>query len=86
MGAACDGGAAGFHRTYSRRLPVPVLVVVGEQDAITPPAVARAMVEAVETGGGTVDYAELPGAGHLTPAEDPDGFVAAVLGWWRPRF
>ena len=67
-------------------LPVPVLVVVGEQDPITPPAVARAMVEAVETGGGTVDYAELPGAGHLTPAEDPDGFVAAVLGWWRPRF
>jgi pimeloyl-ACP methyl ester carboxylesterase len=63
-----------------------VLIVVGEQDAVTPPAAARAMVDAVRLTGGVVDYAELPGAGHLTPAEDPDGFVATLLDWLGRRF
>jgi pimeloyl-ACP methyl ester carboxylesterase len=29
---------------------------------------------------------ELPGVGHLSPAEDPDGFSAAFLGWLARRF
>jgi pimeloyl-ACP methyl ester carboxylesterase len=61
-------------------------VVVGEKDAITPPAAARQMVDTITEAGGTVDYVELPGVGHLTPAEEPDGFAAAVLTWLRRRF
>jgi pimeloyl-ACP methyl ester carboxylesterase len=61
---------------------VPVLVVVGEQDAITPPAAARQMAAAAPE----AELVELPGVGHLSPAEDPVGFADAVLGWWSRRF
>ncbi|MFF4649858.1 alpha/beta fold hydrolase [Streptomyces sp. NPDC001380] len=53
---------------------VPALVVVGEEDAITPVGDARAMA-------GALPDAELrivPGAGHLTPLEAPDAFDDAV--------
>jgi len=60
----------------------PVLVVVGEQDAITPPAAARQMAAAAPE----AELVELPGVGHLSPAEDPAGFTDAVLGWLARRF
>jgi 3-oxoadipate enol-lactonase len=46
---------------------VPTLVLVGEHDALTPPEAAREIVA------GLLDsrYAEIPGAGHLTPLERP---------------
>ena len=63
---------------------VPVLIIVGERDAVTPPQVARDMAAA--STGDLVELVELPGVGHLTPAEDPDGFAAAVTGWLSRRF
>jgi pimeloyl-ACP methyl ester carboxylesterase len=61
---------------------VPVLIVVGEQDAITPPAAARAMAAvAVQA-----ELVELPGAGHLSPAEDAGGFADALVGWLGRHF
>lgn len=61
---------------------VPVLVVVGEKDAITPPAVAREMAAIAPE----AELVELPGVGHLSPAEDPDGFADALIGWLSRRF
>lgn len=61
---------------------VPVLIVVGEQDAVTPPAAAHEMAAAA----GDAELVELPGAGHLTPAEDPEGFAVVVLDWLSRRF
>jgi pimeloyl-ACP methyl ester carboxylesterase len=46
---------------------VPTLVLVGGEDVLTPPAVARGMVEAIPA----ARYAEVPGAGHLAPLEQP---------------
>jgi pimeloyl-ACP methyl ester carboxylesterase len=46
--------------------------------------VARDMAAA--STGDLVELVELPGVGHLTPAEDPDGFAAAVTGWLSRRF
>ncbi len=60
----------------------PVLVVVGENDAVTPPAAARQMAAAAPE----AELIELPGVGHLSPAEDPAGFADAVLGWLSRRF
>ncbi len=48
-------------------IDVPVLVVVGEEDEVTPPAVARSMVAAVPS----AVMATIPGAGHLSPLEAP---------------
>jgi pimeloyl-ACP methyl ester carboxylesterase len=43
------------------RLTMPALVVVGEEDRITPVSIARATARELR---GPVDYRELPGAGH----------------------
>ncbi|WP_072476717.1 alpha/beta fold hydrolase [Amycolatopsis australiensis] len=61
-----------------RRTAVPALVIVGEEDAITPVAAASAMAEVMA--GSTLVV--LPGAGHLTPLEDPAGVVEAILSWY----
>ncbi len=61
---------------------VPVLVVVGERDAVTPPSVAREMAAVAPE----AELVELPGAGHLAPAEDPAGFADALIGWLGRRF
>jgi 3-oxoadipate enol-lactonase len=57
------------------RVAVPTLVVVGEQDALAPPADSEAMAAAI-TGARLV---RVPGAGHLTPMERPKA-VAEALG------
>lgn len=61
-----------------RGCDVPALVVVGEEDPITPVAAANAMVEVMP--GSTLVV--LPRAGHLTPLEDPAGVVEAILSWY----
>lgn len=61
-----------------READVPALVVVGEDDVLTPPAEAHAMVEALPQ----ATLSVLPGVGHLTPLEDPAGVVEAILAWY----
>jgi len=53
----------------------PTLVVVGEQDPGTPPAMARIIHERIAGSGLLV----LPGAMHCAVVEDADRFLAAVL-------
>ncbi|MEU4803673.1 alpha/beta hydrolase [Actinosynnema sp. NPDC023587] len=57
-------------------LDVPALVLVGSEDALTPPTAARELADVLRA-----EYAELPGVGHLTPIEAPQAFAAAVLDW-----
>lgn len=67
-------GAIGALRDRPDSLPllaglaIPVLVVVGEDDQLTPPAGAQAMADAIPG----ARLAVVPGAGHLTPLERPD--------------
>ncbi len=83
---AAPEGVAWAQRAMARRpasfetlaaLQVPALVVVGEQDALTPVADARAMVDAVPDGRLVV----LPDAGHLPAMESPAEFADAVLAY-----
>jgi 3-oxoadipate enol-lactonase len=46
---------------------LPTLVVVGDQDQVTPPAVARGLANAIP--GAVLNV--IPGAGHLPPIEQP---------------
>ena len=55
-------------------ITVPTLVIVGEDDALSPPDVARGMQERIRG----AELAVLPHAGHLSNLEAADEFNAAV--------
>jgi 3-oxoadipate enol-lactonase len=56
------------------RLSVPTLVVCGEFDQATPPALNKQIVEKVAG----ARYVQLPGCGHCPPLEQPEQFLAAI--------
>jgi pimeloyl-ACP methyl ester carboxylesterase len=53
------------------------LVIVGTEDAISPPADGQAMAEALPHG----RLVQIPEAGHLTAVETPEAFNAQVAGF-----
>jgi len=66
--------------TYDKALEletidVPTLLIFGEHDSLTPPAVGRAMAERIRD----VEYVEVPRSGHLINIEEAEIFNAAVL-------
>jgi pimeloyl-ACP methyl ester carboxylesterase len=65
-----------------RSTHVPALVIVGEQDSLTPPDAAREMAESMPA----AEFAALPGAGHLSPIERPERVSDEILRWLgQPR-
>jgi 3-oxoadipate enol-lactonase len=60
-------------------IAVPALILVGEHDAVTPPAASRAM----ETQIPDAELHVIPGAGHLSNLENPDFFNAKLLAFLR---
>lgn len=76
-------GVAGALRAMAKRpdstpllshLRCPVVCVAGEEDALTPPDVARAMAEQIPGG----RWVAIPRAGHLTNLEAPEAFNRAL--------
>jgi pimeloyl-ACP methyl ester carboxylesterase len=53
---------------------VPSLVLVGEEDALTPPASSEAMAQAMPR----ATLVKIPGAGHLANLEAPEAFNRAL--------
>ena len=64
------------------RLDVPALVLVGAEDAITPPDVARATAAALPQ----ATLAVIPGAGHTPSVERPIPTAEALAGFVRRHF
>ena len=62
-------------RDILARFGGPVLVLVGAEDVLTPPAKARAMADLVPG----AELVEIPGAGHLANVEQPLAFNAALV-------
>ncbi|MGC1467623.1 MAG: alpha/beta fold hydrolase [Pseudolabrys sp.] len=56
------------------RMRVPTLVVCGEFDQATPPALTRQIAEKVAG----ARYVEMPGCGHCPPLEQPEEFIAVI--------
>jgi 3-oxoadipate enol-lactonase len=56
---------------------VPTLVIVGEDDVITPPDVARKMAAAIPN----AKLSVIPEAGHLANMEQPEAVNEALLAW-----
>jgi 3-oxoadipate enol-lactonase len=63
-------------------IAVPVLVVAGESDSITPPADAQRMAAAIPN----AELAIVPDAAHLSNLERPDFFNRAVEGFLDRHF
>lgn len=59
-------------------ISVPTLVLVGEEDVITPPAEA---VEIAEGIGGHARLVTVPGSGHLSTLEVPERVTQELLAW-----
>ncbi|NGO80862.1 alpha/beta hydrolase [Streptomyces sp. YC504] len=57
------------------KLTVPTAVIVGTADRMTPPEAAEAIAAALPD---CVDFAQLPGIGHMTPVEAPDLVTAQI--------
>lgn len=57
-----------------RSLTVPSLVIVGDEDELSPPPEAEAMVEALPDG----RLARVPQAGHMSSMEAPEAFNEAL--------
>jgi len=64
-------------RDVLRRLSCPLLIVCGENDALTPPEIHREMVDLVS--GATLVI--IPRCGHMTPIEDPRAVSMALRRW-----
>jgi pimeloyl-ACP methyl ester carboxylesterase len=60
---------------------VPTLIVVGEQDTITPPALSEQMYQAIKGS----EYVVIPNAGHLANLEQPEAFNAALARFLEHR-
>lgn len=59
----------------------PTLILVGEEDTLTPPALSRDMQRAI----GGAELVVIPGAGHLSSLEEPDAFNAALARFLEHR-
>jgi pimeloyl-ACP methyl ester carboxylesterase len=53
--------------SFLPQIRVPTLVVVGAEDAISPPAEMRAIAAAIPN----AQFVEIPNAGHMTTLENP---------------
>jgi 3-oxoadipate enol-lactonase len=72
--AACAILTEADYVTRLHALKVPTLVVCGELDQATPPALNKLIAEKVPG----ARYVELPGCGHCPPLEQPQAFLAAM--------
>ena len=55
-------------------LDIPTLVIAGSEDALTPPAAVREVAACIPG----AELAELAGAGHIIPVEQPEPFYATI--------
>lgn len=59
-------------------ITVPTLVLVGEEDLITPPAEASEIAQGT---GAQARLVTIPGCGHLSTLENPEAVTAELLAW-----
>lgn len=62
-------------------IKIPVLVICGSFDKLTPPPVMRAMAEKIPG----AEFAVVPGAGHMSPLENPDNVNDLIGGFFKRK-
>jgi len=56
------------------KITCPTLILVGDQDVVTPPADSKLMANRIKG----AKLVTIPGAGHLSPMEQPRAFNKAL--------
>ncbi len=79
--AACNALASLDLRDAVRGLRTPVLVLAGELDEATPPAMARQLADLLPH----ASFTGLPGLAHVPQLQDTAAFVAAIGGFLAAR-
>ena len=74
---ACNALAALDLRNAVRELRIPVLVLAGELDEATPPAMARELADLLPH----ASFTGLPGLAHVPQLQDTAAFAAAIGGF-----
>ena len=78
--AALEGMARRADRTdMLSSITVPTLVMVGEEDGLTPPEVGEHMAQLIPG----AELAVIPGSGHLPPIETPPAVNQALRAFWE---
>ena len=78
---ACNALAALDLRDTVRELRIPALVLAGELDEATPPAMAQQLAELLPD----ASFTGLPGLAHVPQLQDTAAFVAAIGGFLAAR-
>jgi 3-oxoadipate enol-lactonase len=69
-------GTAAYQRSFElEKIAVPVHIVVGDEDKLTPPEMSRQMADRIAG----ARFSVIEGAGHLSNIEQPERFNRAVL-------
>jgi 3-oxoadipate enol-lactonase len=69
-------GTTNYQRTFElEKIAVPVHVIVGDEDRLTPPAISREIARRIPGAQLTI----IEGAGHLSNIEQPEQFNRAML-------
>ena len=72
--AACRALAATDLRPLLQRIPNKTLIVIGEDDATTPPEMGRELADGITDS----TVAEIPGCGHCPQLQAPAALLAAI--------
>jgi pimeloyl-ACP methyl ester carboxylesterase len=65
--------------SFLPKIKIPALVLSGSFDKLTPPPVMREMAEKIPG----AEFAVIPGAGHMTPLENPDAVNDLIDGFLK---
>lgn len=66
-------------RAQLKKIKQPMLVMVGEQDILTPPHLSRVLAKGIPN----AELAVLPGLGHFCATEDPKEFANRVASFLK---
>jgi len=67
---------------YLSKIKIPVLLLCGEKDKITPPNVMKEMADKIPG----YEFHIVPGAGHITPVENPEFVNEKLLAFLKKIF
>ena len=56
------------------KINIPVLVICGEKDALTPPPVMKAMADKIKG----AEFVVIKNSGHMSPIENPEEVNMAI--------